>query len=252
MWNGRFLLFLACLPVSGQTRSFDQLVAKAVARSGLWEAPVALDAADPGFPEKVSGLILSIQTDVGESSETRAKLFLEYGRLGITPCAGWFPVIESGHIAIETCDLHIDAFIDADNRAVDGLLLLKTGTVAVKFGRLAVTPAADREFAGTWTASERDTLVVFRIGYSLGGIAWVTRDRIRRGPSEGSSARIGEFWQSHEHDHKLDAYSSNEAAFNHEGFTASTVVGGGEGLLVDQCSTGVGLSCPVTFHRVKD
>jgi len=60
MW--RLLVFIASGPIVAQPPSFDDLVDTAVRRS--WEAPVDLDTAETGFPEKIKGLILNIATDV--------------------------------------------------------------------------------------------------------------------------------------------------------------------------------------------
>jgi hypothetical protein len=162
--------------VSAQPPSFDELVDKAARRSGLWEAPIVIDAVEGGPSATTRGLILRIQTQAEERAEgsaitsARASLLVEYERLGISPCGGFFPVTESGHIALEACDLRLDAFIDPDGQTVDGLIFLKATTIPVKFVRLPISPAPDREFAGTWAVSKGDRSVVFRIGYSLGGI----------------------------------------------------------------------------------
>jgi hypothetical protein len=77
----------------------------------------------------------------------------------------------------------------------------------------------------------------------------VTQDRVVNGAAGMRFSTVGEFWHSHEHEHRLDA-GSERGAF--DGYLMVALVEDGKGLLADRCTGRVGPACPVTFHRVKD
>ena len=207
----RLLLVVAALPMLARSQAFDNLVDDAAKRSGLWEAPVDLEMADTGREEKITGLILSVVTQVEGKSDgsgtasSYASLMIEWERSGIQHCMVQVPVPASGQwtYALDGClpTYHLDALIEPDGQSISGFLILRKRAVSVMFVRLPMFGAADHEFIGTWMVSQGDRNIAFRIPYSLGGVALVAQDFLRNLPSGERVATIGEFFRSNEHDH---------------------------------------------------
>ncbi len=235
-----------------QPQTFFDQIDSALRRSGLWEAPVDLDPAATGFPERIKGLIVSVQVEFDEKRPSEpsmtAFLELELERRASRRCK--LRMTDSGQLSLpEDCGLplKLKATLDPDGQRIKGRLVPDRGQpVDVNFARLPLRRAAEREFQGIWWAAQDDRVVAFRISYSLRGAVLVVQDSVFAG-----RARLGAVWAGAAHDHPLDAADNNRPGFN-DAFLQASLVEDGNGLRASRCGARMGLPCPVTFRRADD
>ncbi len=235
-----------------QPQAFSDQIDSALRRSGLWEAPVDLDRAATGFPERIQGLIVSVQVEFDEQRPSEASmaafLELELERHASRRCK--LRITDSGQLTLpDDCGLplKLDARLDPDGQRIKGRLVPDRGQpLDVNFARSPLRRAPEREFQGIWWAAQDDRVVAFRISYSLTGAVLVVQDSVYAG-----RARLGVVWSGTAHGHQLDAADNNRPGFN-DAFLQASPVEDGKGLRAFHCGARMGRPCPVTFRRAED